>query len=152
MASPLFFVEVTIIKQPNSLCKNENCRKPFYACAYCTHTNAWRAVACSPECFVAYTEQVHVARKNRKNLNTKPERTDMTDEQLDELMGKPVEEVIEMTKEELKDYSEDVERVGFGGTVDMINEELRNSQIDAVDKPATSASSRKGRKPKATDS
>jgi len=101
---------------------------------------------------VKYTEQVHEARASNKSVNFLPERTDMTDEQLDELMGKPVEEAIEMTKEELKDYADDVENIGFGGTVDMINEELRNSQGDTVDKPAVSTSSRKGRKPKAMDS
>lgn len=107
------------IKQPNSLCKNEKCRKPFYACAYCTRTNAWRAVACSIECFNAYTEQVMAARAAKKKINLLPDRTDMTDEQMAELMAKPIDEVMEMTREELKDYSGSIAEI-----VTQINDEI----------------------------
>jgi len=40
---------------------------------------------------------------------------DMTQEQVKELMAKPVEEVIEATREELSDYSEDMETIGLNG-------------------------------------
>ena len=148
-------MEVAIIKQPNSLCKNEKCRKAFYACAFCTHTNAWRSVACSIECYNAYVEQVQEARKNSQNVDLMPERTDMNEEQMDEFMSKPLEEVIEITKDELKDYADDVESVGFGGTVDKINDEIRNAEnasgADFETFTEESTSVRKGRKTKTTN-
>ena len=114
--------------KPNSLCKNELCRRAYYACAYCTHANAWRAVACSPECFNAYMEQVAVARGLGKPVNLLPERTDMDENAVKELMAMPREDVIEMTKEELVDYKEDVAALGIVGTVDKINKRRGKSK------------------------
>lgn len=115
-------------KKPNSLCKNKNCRKPFYACAYCTHKIAWRSVACCPECFDAYTQQVIEARAEDRKVNLLPERTDMTEEQVRELIAKPVDEVIEATQEELSEYSDDLATIGLGQTIDKINDEIREAQ------------------------
>ena len=115
-------------KQPNSLCKNINCRKPFYACAYCTHTIAWRSVACCPECYEAYTQQVVEARAANKKINLLPERTDMTEEQVKELIAKPTNEVIEETKIELSDYANDLAAIGLGETIDKINDEIRETE------------------------
>ena len=130
-------MEVVPIKKPNSLCKNEHCRKPFYACAYCTRTNAWRAVACSIECYNAYTDQVVAARAAKRKINLTPERTDLTEEQMQDLMNKPIEAVIEITKEELKDYADDIAAKGLGGTIDKINKEIRNAE--AADAPDANA-------------
>jgi hypothetical protein len=110
---------VFAIKKPNSLCKNIYCRKPFYACAFCTRTNAWRAVACSFECYTAYGDQVLEARAAKRNVNLLPERTDMTDTEMKEFMEKPLDEVIALTNEELKDYSGSVADI-----VTKINEEI----------------------------
>ena len=117
-----------MIKKPNSLCKNKECRKPFYACAYCTHKIAWRSVACCPECFDAYMEQVAEARAANRKVNVLPERTDMTEEQVKELIATPTDDVIETTKEELSEYYEDMEAIGLGETIDKINDEIRGSQ------------------------
>ena len=119
---------VGTIKKPNSLCKNVHCRKPFYACAYCTHKIAWRAVTCSPECFDAYMNQVAETRAANKKVNLLPERTDMTEEQAKELMAKPVDEVIATTKEELSEYAHDIEIIGLNGTIDKINDEIRSAE------------------------
>ena len=117
-----------MIKKPNSLCKNINCRKPFYVCAYCTHKIAWRSVACCPECFDAYMGQVAEARAANRNVSMLPERTDMTEEQVKELIATPTDEVIAATKEELSEYSDDLDAIGLGETIDKINEEIREAR------------------------
>ena len=119
-----FLEEVVLIKKPNSICKNKNCGKLFYACAYCTHKLAWRAVACSIECHEAYMNQVAEARSKGKSVNLLPERTDMTQDEVKELINTPSEEVIEATKEELADYASELGTHGFVGTVDIINNEI----------------------------
>ena len=125
------------MKQPNSVCKNRDCTKGvdgtrarFYACAYCVRSLVWRSVACCPECFEAYLQQVNKARSQNKPVDLLPERTDMSREEVAELMGKPLKEVIIETHEELADYAGDLETVGFSGVVDKINEEIRARQAD----------------------
>ena len=129
---------MTVIKtkKPNSLCKNINCRKAFYACAYCTHKLAWRAVACSPECYSAYINQVTAARAANKEVNLLPERTDMTPAEVKELITAPTDDVLKATKEELGDYAEDLDTLGLGGTIDKINNEIDESHgvhVEQVD-------------------
>ena len=123
-----FLEEVIAIKKPNSICKNNDCGKLFYACAYCTHKLAWRAVACSVECHEAYMNQVAEARSKGKSVNLLPERTDMTQEEVKGLINAPSEEVIEATKEELADYAGELMSHGFAGTVEIINNEINEAQ------------------------
>ena len=59
-----------------------------------------------------------------KTLEVKPERTDMTEKEVDELMERPIEEVFEETKEELKDFADIDGNVNFAKAVDEINKEL----------------------------
>jgi len=73
-------------------------------------------------------EQVKEARAANREVNPLPERTDMTEEQVKELLEKPADEVIEATKEELSDYSDDLTTFGLGSTIDKINDEIRESQ------------------------
>lgn len=122
--SVLFYNEVIEIKKPNSTCKNSTCRKHFYACGYCTRTNSWRAIACSPECYTAYMNEVSIARARGVIVNLHPERTDMTDAELHQLMKQPIEEVVENTKEELAEYADELDEIGFGGVVEKINSEI----------------------------
>ena len=91
--------------KPNHICKNPECRKKYYACNYCSRTLNWRSVACSFECYQKYTDLVIAERSKGKTIEVKPERTDMTEKEVDELMERPIEEVFEETKEELKDFS-----------------------------------------------
>ena len=138
-----------MIKKPNSLCKNINCRKPFYACAYCTHKIAWRSVACCPECFDAYMEQVAEARAANRKVSILPERTDMTAEQVKELIATPTDEVIAVTKEELSEYSDDLDTIGLGETIDKINGEIREAQdIESDSNPLSSNNGRTNRNKK----
>lgn len=96
------------------------------------------------------------ARAAKRKVNLTPERTDMTDEQMQELMDKPIEDVMEMTKEELRDYADDMAAKGLGGTIDLINEEIRNAETaslpDENDIQSTPvAAPRRSRKKKSED-
>ena len=110
--------------KPNHICKNPECRKKYYACNYCSRTLSWRSVACSPECYQKYTDLVIAERSKGKTVEVKPERTDMTEKEVDELMERPIEEVFEETKEELKDFADIDGNVNFAKAVDEINREL----------------------------
>ena len=110
--------------KPNHICKNPECRKNYYACNYCSRTLNWRSVACSFECYQKYTDLVIAERSKGKTVEVKPERTDMTEKEVDELMERPIEEVIEETKEELKDFADIDGNVNFAKAVDEINREL----------------------------
>ena len=90
---------------------------------------AWRSVACSPECYTEYVNQVEIARASNKIVNILPERTDMTVEQVQELINTPTEEVIETTREELRDYADDLMVLGLNGIIDKINDEINEINI-----------------------
>ena len=110
--------------KPNHICKNPECRKKYYACNYCSRTLNWRSVACSFECYQKYTDLVIAERSKGKTVEVKPERTDMTEKEVDELLERPIEEVVEETKEELKDFADINGNVNFAKAVDKINKEL----------------------------
>ena len=54
----------------------------------------------------------------------KPKRTDMTKKEVEVMMAKPLEEVLEKTMEDLADYKQSIDEVGIGATIDLINEEI----------------------------
>ena len=110
--------------KPNHICKNPECRKNYYACNYCSRTLNWRSVACSFECYQKYTDLVIAERSKGKTIEVKPERTDMTEKEVDELLKRPIEEVLEETKEELKEFADIDGNVNFAKAVDEINKEL----------------------------
>lgn len=108
----------------NHICKNPECRKHYYACDYCGRSQNWRSVACSFACYQKYMDLVIAERSKGKDVEVKPERTDMTEQEVDALMEAPIEEVIEKTKEELKDFADINGDVDFAKAVDEINREL----------------------------
>ena len=110
--------------KPNPICKNPECRKKYYACNFCDKNMTWRSVACSFSCYQKYTDLVIAERSKGKTIEVKPERTDMTEKEVDELLKRPVEEVLEETKEELKDFADIDGNVNFAKAVDEINREL----------------------------
>ena len=114
--------------KPNHICKNPECRKHFYACDYCTRTLNWRSVACSFACYQKYMDLVIAERSKGKIIEIKPERTDMTEQELTLLMEAPIEEVIEKTKEDLKDFADINGNVDFAKAVDEINRELNTEK------------------------
>lgn len=120
------------IKKPNTLCKNRNCthgtdggRKHYYTCRYCTHSENWRAVACSWECYLAYQSQLIEARNTNQVVDTVPERTDMSRDEVVALINETeTEQVVAETEIELADEIEENPTMGFGDIVDAINAEL----------------------------
>ena len=108
----------------NHICKNPECRKHYYACNYCSKTLNWRSVACSFACYQKYMDLVIAERSKGKDVEVKPERTDMTEQEVDALMEAPIEEVIEKSKEDLKDFADINGDVDFAKAVDEINREL----------------------------
>lgn len=110
--------------KPNHICKNPECKKKYYACNFCDKNMTWRSVACSFSCYQKYTDLVIAERSKGKTIEVKPERTDMTEKEVDELLKRPVEEVLEETKEELKDFADIDGNVNFAKAVDEINREL----------------------------
>ncbi len=54
--------------EPNRICFNKNCQKPYYCCVSCEKINSWKRVTCSPECFQAYMLQIEEQEKKKKGL------------------------------------------------------------------------------------
>ena len=105
--------------KPNHICKNPECRKAYYACNYCDRTLTWKSVACSKECYQKYTDLVIAERTKGKTVSVKPERTDMTEKEVDELLEQPIEDVLKETKEELKDYVSEEKQASFMNPKDV---------------------------------
>ena len=120
------------LKQPNTVCKNRDCkngtdggRKHYFACLYCTHSENWRAMACSWECYLAYQDQIREARQKMEPMDLVPERLDMTrDEVVALIEDTPTEQVVAQTNIELATEIEEYPSYGFGEIVDAINAEL----------------------------
>lgn len=116
-------------REPNTICRNPNCthgeddgRKHFYACMTCLRTEQWRAYCCSIDCYEEYTRIVLESRAKAKEL---PERTDMTKNEIEQVMNRPVEDVINYTKNvELKDYIEENPGSSIGQIVDKVNADI----------------------------
>lgn len=119
----------------NHICKNPECRKHYYACNFCDRNNNWKSVACSFSCYQKYMDLVIAERSKGKVVEVKPERTDMTEKEVDILLESPIEKVLEDTKEELKDY------VGFDGSID-INKAVEDVNYK-LDKKTTTRSRKK---------
>lgn len=123
------------MRTPNHRCKyskcskgiDENgnpCRKLYYACDYCDRTASWRSVACSPECYQGYIEEVLAARADAAQKTLYPDRLDKTTDQVAVLLREPVEKVAESTKNDLSDYSEALESEGLAAVMESINKEI----------------------------
>ena len=110
--------------KPNHICRNPECKKAYYACNYCDKSQNWRSVACSFACYQKYMDLVIAERSKGKAIEVKPERTDMTEKQVDALLDTPVETVLEETKAELADFADINGDVNFAKAVDEINREL----------------------------
>lgn len=120
----------------NHICKNPECRKHYYACNFCDRNRKWQSVACSFDCYQKYMDLVIAERSKGKVVEVKPERTDMTEKEVDVLLESPVEKVLEDTKEELKDY------VGFDGFIN-INEAVKDINYKLEKKTTTRSRKKK---------
>lgn len=123
-------------KQPNTICRNPNCthgedggRKHFYACLSCLRSQRWKAYCCCIECYEEYTKIVLESRR-KDHEAILPERTDMTKDEVKQVMQKPVEEIDKYVKEvELKEYFDENPDSSIGDIVDTINKELDKKAI-----------------------
>lgn len=115
----------------NHKCKYSKCtlgngggRKEYYACPHCDASQSWRSMACCREHYELYIEEVLAARAKGSTVNLLPDRTDMGTAETKALVNMPLDKALELTKEELKDYAEDIEELGISATIDKINSEL----------------------------
>ena len=108
----------------NHICKNPECRKHYYACNYCDRSQNFKSVACSFTCYQKYMDLVIAERSKGKTVDIKPERTDMTEKEVDILLETPMEIVLEETKQELAEYADIDGNIDFTKTVNEINEKL----------------------------
>jgi hypothetical protein len=115
----------------NTVCKYSKCnlgkdggRKHYYSCGYCVATENWKAMACCKEHYNLYIEEVLAARANGKDVDTLPDRTDMTKDEIKTLKKKPLKKVREETVKELQDYADENGEVNINEVVEKINEEL----------------------------
>ena len=117
------------IKKPNTICRNPNCthgedggRKHFYACMTCMRKESWRAYCCSVGCYEEYTR---IILDSRAKANKLPERTDMTVQEIKEVMEKPMAEVEEFTKTvELKEYFDENPGASLAEVIEQVNEDI----------------------------
>lgn len=116
---------------PNTVCKNRDCtkgkdggRKHYFACRYCTHSENWRAVACSWECYLEFQKQLTDARSKGLVCDPVPERIDMSRDEVEALIQADTNVVADETCEELQAEIEEFPGLGFGDLVDLINERL----------------------------
>ena len=117
--------------QPNHICKYSGCTlgeggtpKHYYACAYCSRAESWKAMACCKEHYELYIQEVLDNREKGNEVDTLPERTDMTKEEVKEFMTRPIDEVLEETKEELKEFAKADGSVDIEEAVDQINKDI----------------------------
>lgn len=118
-------------RKPNTICKNPNCtkgtdggRKHFYACMSCLRKENWRAYCCSIECYEEYTRLILAGRAKSKKEKL-PERTDITADEILNVMETPIEAVEEYTKSvELADYVEENPTASLAEIVDRVNDDI----------------------------
>lgn len=126
------------MSEPNAVCKS--CGKDYYVCDYCTRTNNYKTITCSPECYDTYITMVLEQRKKEHDkfkqeyVNIYTSRHDLTEEQYKELMSKPIEQVIEETKIELKEYINKYQGLSIVSIVSIINKEIENKNKLVEDK------------------
>lgn len=122
--------------KPNTICKNKYCthgkdggRKHYYSCHYCVHTENWRSMACCPECYEAYLQQVKEARSHHENTDTLPDRTDMTKQEVEALIkSADTGEVFEQTVKELKEIFDAGQATTIDGAVDVVNKRIEQGE------------------------
>lgn len=116
------------VRKPNTICRNPNCKngengepKHFYACLSCLRGERWRSYCCCVECYNEYTQLVLDSRAKAN----KPQRTDMTEQEIEKVMETPQRVIDTYTKEvELKDYFDDNPTGTIADAVEQINKDI----------------------------
>lgn len=117
--------------KPNHICKYSKCtygsdggKKHYYACGYCDATENWKSMACCKEHYNLYMQEILSAREKNEVVDTLPDRTDMTKEEVKNLKKKPLKQVKKETEKELQDYADEDGQVNIHDAVDKINAEI----------------------------
>ena len=115
----------------NTICKYSKCnlgkdggRKHYYSCGFCVATENWKSMACCKEHYNLYIEEVSKARENGENIDTLPDRTDMSKEEIKALKEKPLTQVQKETEAELQNYAVEKGEIYINEAVDKINKEI----------------------------
>lgn len=119
-------------RAPNTICKNAQCgkgadggRKHYYTCRYCVASGNWRSVACSPECFEAYCRQVADARAKQIPVDTAPERTDLSPDEVHALVAsEDMPAIMQESRDELSDVFDANPEMGLAEAVDLVNRHM----------------------------
>lgn len=121
--------------KPNHICKYSKCtlgkdgdRKHYYACGYCDATENWKSMACCKEHYNLYIKEVLAAREKNEVVDTLPDRTDMTKEEVKKLKKKPLKQVKLETEEELRNYADENGQVNIKEAVEKINSEIDKNE------------------------
>lgn len=117
--------------KPNHICKYSGCtlgkdggKKHYYACSYCDASENWKSMACCKEHYNLYIEEVLAARESGKEIDTLPDRTDMSKAEVKKLKKKPLKQIKEDTEKELKEYADENGHVDINKAVEKINKEI----------------------------
>lgn len=119
----------------NTICKYSKCnlgkdggRKHYYSCSYCVATENWKSMACCKEHFDFYIEEVLAARANGKEIDTLPDRTDMSKDDIKFLKKKSIRQIKKETEKELSDYADENGEINITEAVDKINKEIDKNE------------------------
>lgn len=117
-------------QKPNTICKYSGCtlgedggRKHYYACAYCSASESWKALACCREHYDLYIQEILKSREEDEKAFL-AERTDMTEQEVKDLKKRPLAELEREAKEELKEFADESGEVNISEAVDKVNAKL----------------------------
>lgn len=85
-------------------------------------------MACCKEHYNLYVEEVLEAREHGKSVDTLPDRTDMSKDDIKLLKKKPIKQIKKETESELSQYADDLGEVNINEAVEKINKELDKKQ------------------------
>lgn len=119
----------------NTICKYSKCnlgenggRKHYYSCGYCVATENWKSMACCKEHYDLYIKEVLEARASGKTIDTLPDRTDMSKDDIKNLKKKPIKQVKKETEIELSDYADENGELNIIEAVSKINKEIDKNE------------------------
>lgn len=119
----------------NTICKYSKCnlgkdggRKHYYSCGYCVATENWKSMACCKEHYDLYIKEVLAARAEGKEIDTLPDRIDMSKEDIRSLKKKPIKQVKKETEKELSEYADENGEINITEAVDKINKEIDKNE------------------------
>lgn len=110
------------LRKPNAVCRE--CGSEYYVCKYCLKTNTWRTFVCSLECFNEYTKKTLAFREKQARENN----TTYSDEELKKIKETPLEQVVEETKQDLKDYFDENKGKTLSQVLDIVNDDIKSAK------------------------